>query len=924
MTVCRTVLAVPKAQSLSRLFFLTFAFRCSTFNRPMNATRQLRPVPAPAAWFAFLMGASAILAAPDSAGQQPVPPIYPVAGFPTERVPGPVATGDINQDGIPDAVVGCSNNPTLDSKITLLIGDGTGGFEPAVSLSTSSLNITDVGLADLNGDGRLDVLATIGGNVFMGTNTLSIWLGTGGGSFGPRAEIALPLSPNSLDIADLNQDGFLDAVVACTSPNAAYILPGNGLGSFAAPIPAFLDAGTFRVRLGDATLDGMPDLMASRTTQFFSILFSYLTVYPATGPTTFGPGLSAQTQQTNPAEFIVSDLDQDGDPDGLCSYTSFLGVHSYPVTAAGFGPSQIIVGSGNFVGLATANLNADGLPDILAVDSSSFAQSLHVLLNAGGSFTTIAKPPVGPAPRRVAIADFNQDGNIDAAVTCGTNSTLAILMGLPNLQFQTLQKIQTPVRTRTLQFADMNLDGAPDAVTCFEGQQLMGGGIIPGGISISSGDGAGGFSAFQQTTLLFGQSAHSIADFNHDGAPDVATINASDGTLRIVPGNGLGGLLAPFGLTIGLQPRAMDAGDLNGDGHMDVVAASHQNNILKFALGTGTGGMTLSPLNPGPANRSFQVRVGDLNRDGFLDVVTANNLTNDVSVFVTNGAAMQFQPAVIYPTASTLPNAAALGDGNYDGFLDLAVGEAGGVSIRTNNGLGVFGPQTLYDSPTPVTAVVYTDLDGDGYHDLGCGMEASNAVLVRRGDGLGGFPTRTDYFTNNGVGTMAASDVDADGRMDLGVDGFNNGGFVLLRNLRPLPSMTVPYGTGTPGCAGTQGLALGTEPRVNTLIVPILATGAPAQTLGITLLADVWNVPGFDYFGIQVLIHLDMVASTSVSFFDMFSDLNGMSFGSFSVPNVPSLTGQVFHIQSVFYSPECMTTPFGLTSSRGLQFTILP
>ena len=244
----------------------------------------------------------------------------PPVTFPVGVLPRAVTVADFNNDGKPDLAVvnqGPSSTSTSQSSLSVLLGNGKGSFQPAVTTNVQNSgagngNAQSVAVGDFNGDGLPDVALNTAGpagpavEVLLGkgdgsfqpnhlilpvgqiplsvaagdfdhngaldlvtansNGTVSVLLGNGGGSFRPRVDLAVGAAPRAVAVGDFNGDGLLDVATAQQLSNTVSVLLGHGDGTFARPL-VFAASGqdfTFTpssIAVGDVNGDGRSDLV---------------------------------------------------------------------------------------------------------------------------------------------------------------------------------------------------------------------------------------------------------------------------------------------------------------------------------------------------------------------------------------------------------------------------------------------------------------------------------------------------------------------------------------------------------------------------------------------------------------------------------------------------------------------------------------
>src|SRR5207302_2431101 len=125
----------------------------------------------------------------------------------------------------------------LDNTVGVLLGNGDGTFGPQQTFAVGH-GPRSVAVADVNGDGKPDLVVVNQGNSSTPGNTAGVLLGNGDGTFGPQRTFPVGFGPFLVAVADVNGDGRPDLVVANENeglfpqPSTVSVLLGHGDGTF--------------------------------------------------------------------------------------------------------------------------------------------------------------------------------------------------------------------------------------------------------------------------------------------------------------------------------------------------------------------------------------------------------------------------------------------------------------------------------------------------------------------------------------------------------------------------------------------------------------------------------------------------------------------------------------------------------------------
>lgn len=650
----------------------------------------------------------------------------------------------------------------------------------------------------------------------------------GGLMFGAnRGSTTVSGSTVSFDPATDFQPGetvYVTTTTAATAANGTPLPQGHVYQFTAAVAPT--GAGQFQgtqnvsagfgvIKVADVDSDGDPDLLS------FSL--NAVEIRYNDGAGSFN-GTYKVPLGSSPGDLAVGDVDGDGDLD-LVTANPYAGTVSVCLNNGNgtFGGNQDLAIAATPSGVALGDVDADGDLDLVTANPNPGTVSVR-LNNGSGVFSGTQTVSTGSISGLIKLADWDADGDLDLTVAAPTASSVSVWSNDGTGTFTgPSNQFNLAWYPSDVAIGDLDADGDLDFVVpndpAFSGRNTL---------SVQLNAGGGFFQAAPNVDIVRRANGLTLGDVDGDGDLDLF---AFGDTVSVRLNDGAGQFSGGFEISIG-APSAYDVrlGDVDGDGDLDLLARTAKGVSVRLHTPAATMAITSvaparnqcsapraasvtvtfdQPLQNTPATRQalrvFSHQRGGLmygTRDGTA-AASGNTLTFDpvigfrpgetVAVTTTIGVAAngyalpggqvyQFTAAVggtgqgntwsppSLPTIVVANSTESVATGDIDGDGDLDFVASGvWVSVRHNNGFGMFSGTQNVNINNRAKDVALADVDGDGDLDVVTSNLGSsgNRVSILLNDGTGTFTIGSHVAVNDLPDKLGIGDLDADGDLDL-------------------------------------------------------------------------------------------------------------------------------------------------------------
>ncbi len=737
---------------------------------------------------------------------------------------GGIQVADFNEDGKNDLAW---KNGNANDDVHVRLNTNSGGalaatdFATEVILDAEIYNYGSISLSDINGDGKVDILATDGvGDFCVFENIYS------GGAFSSNSFIkAFKISgnlppttaynyPYNIIAGDLNGDAKPEIIFANTNANTvSYRINIIENKNVHAPVISLTTV---------SPLTGVVGSTVTITGDHFSTTLTDNQVYFGTVKATVLTATKIQLTVTVPAGAQYAPVSVTRDRLTSTYHLPFTVTFSPGTTFDGSTFSAPIAFNltSAYYEVLTGDLNSDGKPDVIATGGTFDAYAFKNTHNSGSisASSLIADDTLDTFgfSHLPSLQDFDGDGKTDLMVHEGyiyknlsTPSEIDFTTS-PSFEFYSLNH----------SYGDFDHDGKTDFVgTRFSESKIIvttnktttGPFVFFNGVQADFASFDIGAMAVSFTKpAVFGYTA--AADFNNDGWTDIVATNSATDNFTVWKNNQTNRISTSSFTNIGdigtgVNPVRVYTSDLDVDGKVDLMiyygGGASSGIISIFRNTSASGGISFDRQDFTIGSNGGASAIGDLDGDGKPEIVVPSEAANVFRIFknnttagVINATSFTVSPAF----AVTAPRAVAIGDLNLDGKPEIIITSAPNSLLVFEN-LVPTGPSIVIN-PQPAstgicegTTTSFT-LTATGANNLTYQWQKFDGSIFNNITNTGGYTgTTTSTLSINTAGNFGAGDYRCRVSGDLATDKFSN---TVTLTINAVPA--TPITTGAINC----------------------------------------------------------------------------------------------------------------------------
>ncbi len=656
---------------------------------------------------------------------------YSSESYSLGSTPGSIATGDFNGDGYIDALV------TSTGKISYFQNDGDGTFAAKVDFNTSDSGIPqDISVTDIDGDGDLDVLLAHTDN-----DEIVAFINNGSGSFTEDGKYSTGDNPFAILTADINGDSIMDIVSANSETDNISVLLGGKALEITSVSPSINELGI--------SADSDINIVFNQSVESGTVTTSTVTATGSVsgsiaGSVSYDGGSNTATLDPT-SDFIIGETVNvfvtTGVTTSLGTSLSSAYQYSFNVEATGGeilqSPTDIDF-INNISDLKFVDFDNDGDADLVTAESGSNG-GLGVYLNDGSGGYTFSDTTFSSNTDvgKIAVADFDQDGYVDAALTVESQSGFFIKVYINDQAGSFSAPVNYSYSTdyaEGVETADINLDGFPDIVATRYNADA---------VHVLLNDGDGTFTA--QSAVTVGDGPYlsvQLFDVDSDNDLDIVTTDWDGNTISVAKNNGDGTFASHSSYNMtgsGVYTGYLASGDIDGDGDLDLVASQTDDEDdpvegLTVFFNDGSGDFSTTSSISATAG---DLELMDIEGDGDLDIILAYG--GEITTLLNNGSGSFTTSAYLASAGSTYIYGIDASDIDGDGDIDLAAGSYSALHIFENGDLVNVSSTSPSANAANVTAssnivvTFNTAMDAATFQDTSVIVSGSKSGVLSRG-----------------------------------------------------------------------------------------------------------------------------------------------------------------------------------------------